>query len=229
MRTAALAIAAAASVLLSAAPDKALADRPMAIDEAGVLERGETKLDIGVERIDDARGPFAALAHGLVAGLEADLQLQRMRDRGTVPADAIDVAGVALKWVPLSSEQGLSAGVKAGYAEEHGERNGESRLHTLELLLHWETRSGLRAIANLGRASLHSAGSRETFGTWGFGFDVPVGRAFHLTVESFGAEGSGPDRQLGLRYRLAPNLALWLAGGRGNDANFASLGITCVF
>lgn len=64
---------------------------------------------------------------------------------------------------------------------------------------------------------------------WGVGLDVPLGGQLDFVVETFGAEHSGPDRQVGLRYTIAEGVKVSGAVGRGNDRNLANVGVAWEF
>lgn len=72
-------------------------------------------------------------------------------------------------------------------------------------------------------------GPQEGYATWGIGADFPIASRWQLTVETFGAQGSGPDRQVGVRYELAEGLKLSAAVGRGNHRPLANVGIAWEF
>jgi hypothetical protein len=53
--------------------------------------------------------------------------------------------------------------------------------------------------------------------------------AFHFTVETYGAQHSGPDRAIGLRYQIVEGLKMSGAVGRGNARTFANAGVAWEF
>lgn len=69
----------------------------------------------------------------------------------------------------------------------------------------------------------------EDLDFWGIGLDVPLGEQLDFVVETFGAEHSGPDRQVGLRYTIAEGVKISGAVGRGNDRNIANVGVAWEF
>ena len=64
---------------------------------------------------------------------------------------------------------------------------------------------------------------------WGVGAEFPLTEQLDFTVETFGEEHSGPDRQAGLRYEIADGLKLSAAAGRGNGRNIANVGVAWEF
>ena len=79
---------------------------------------------------------------------------------------------------------------------------------------------------NLGR---EWARDDEDVNFWGVGLEVPLGGQLDFVVETFGAEHSGPDRQVGLRYTIAEGVKVSGAVGRGNDRNIANVGVAWEF
>ena len=79
---------------------------------------------------------------------------------------------------------------------------------------------------NLGR---EWARDDENVNFWGVGLEVPLGGQLDFVVETFGAEHSGPDRQVGLRYTIAEGVKVSGAVGRGNDRNLANVGVAWEF
>lgn len=64
---------------------------------------------------------------------------------------------------------------------------------------------------------------------WGLGFDQPLSETVQLTLEVFGAEHSGPDKAIGLRWEVADGLKLSAAAGHGNSRSFANAGAAWEF
>lgn len=204
------------------------AERPMNVDDAGTLERGGAKLEFGWSKDDKARGLEAAAGFAPADKLELELGLARVRDRAASPADVIHGHGLAVKWVPLQADSGLSAGLKYEYGRDRLD-GVSTRVHALSGLLTWRFEDGPSVHLNLGRESSRERGERENLGTWGVGVDVPLGARLALVVETFGVEHSGPDRALGLRYEIVDGLKVSAAGGRGSGRSFANAGIAWEF
>lgn len=217
---------AAALTLLGGA---ARAERPMAVDDAGTLARGGVKLEFGLSRDDQARGMEAAVGYGLIENVEVELGVGGSRDRSAWPASRARSTGVALKWVPLQAETGLSAGLKLEAARDDVRHGEDVRTYALNLLATWASAAGPRLHANLGRESLDAGSADERATTWGLGLDVPLGGPVQLTLETFGARHTRPDRQVGLRWELAEGLKLSGAVGRGNGRSMANLGLAWEF
>lgn len=170
------------------------------------------------------------MGYGPIDNLEVELTFGRIRDKAMSPTDTIDALGAGLKWVPLQSETGLSAGLKLDFAREWADHSADAKVTALKGLATWTFESGPRLHVNLGHEWVDFDGAgNEDASTWGVGLDVPLTKPLHLTAETFGAEGARPDRAVGLRYEIAEGLKLSGAVGRGNDRSFANLGVAWEF
>jgi len=214
------------ATLLAFGSSPALAERPMAVDDAGTLERGGAKLEFGWSRDDAVRGYEGAAGFGPIDNVEVEVGFGRAKDRDTDPDAKIRAVGAAVKWVPLQAESGLSAGFKYEYGRERVSGEGTSRADSLAGLATWAFEQGPRVHVNLGRAWVRDD---EDVNFWGVGLDVPITEQFDFVIETFGEEHSGPDRQLGLRYTIAEGVKVSGAVGRGNDRTIANVGVAWEF
>lgn len=214
------------AILLSLCAAPAFAERPMAVDDAGTLDRGGAKLEFGWSKDDAVRGFEGAAGFAPIDNVELEVGYGRARDHDAEPDATVRATGVALKWVPLQAETGLSAGLKLEYVRERVTDEPTARVGALAGLATWTFAQGPRMHVNLGRAWVHGD---EDLDFWGVGFDVPVTGELDFVVETFGEEHSGPDRQIGLRYTLAEGLKVSGAVGRGNDRNIANVGVAWEF
>ena len=214
------------ALLLASAGTPALAERPMAVDDAGTLERGGAKLEFGWSRDDAVRGYEGAAGFGPIDNVEVEVGFGRAKDRDADPDAKIHAVGAAVKWVPLQSETGLSAGLKYEYGRERVSGEDSTRVDALAGLATWAFEQGPRVHVNLGR---EWARDDEDVNFWGVGLDLPLTEQLDFVVETFGAEHSGPDRQVGLRYTIAEGVKVSGAVGRGNDRNIANVGVAWEF
>lgn len=198
------------------------AERPMAVDDAGTLERGGAKLEYGWSRDDAVRGYEGAAGFGPIDNVEVEVGFGRAKDRDADPDAKVRAVGAAVKWVPLQSETGLSAGLKYEYGRERVSGEDSTRVDALAGLATWAFEQGPRVHANLGR---EWARDDEDVNFWGVGLDVPLTAQLDFVIETFGEEHSGPDRQVGLRYTIAEGVKISGAAGRGNDRNIANVGV----
>jgi hypothetical protein len=209
------------------------AERPMAVDDAGTLDRGGAKLEFGWSRDDRARGWDAAAGFAPIDNLELEIAFERARDHDTSPRTRLSGVGFAAKWVPLQAESGLSAGLKLEFgrarADDRVGNKETARTRGLLGLASWAFESGQIIHLNLGREWERIDGDTEAVNVWGLGFEQPLAESVQLTLEIFGAEHSRPDKQVGLRWEVADGLKLSVAAGRGNKRSFANAGIAWEF
>ena len=128
--------------------------------------------------------------------------------------------------MPLQSETGLSAGLKYEYGRERVSGEDSTRVDALAGQPTWAFEQGPRVHVNLGREWVRDD---EDVNFWGVGLDLPLSEQLDFVVETFGAEHSGPDRQVGLRYTIAEGVKVSGAVGRGNDRNIANVGVAWEF
>ena len=214
--------------VLSVQSASALSERPMAVDDAATLPRGGAKLEAGWSIDDEAGSAEFAAGYAPIEHLEFELGAARTRDAAPAPDEVAHAVGFVLKWVPLQAETGLSAGLKFSYERARGDV--QERVQSLTGLLSWRFDSGVGLHLNAGRERVDPQGAcADVYATWGVGADFPIAPRWQLTLETVGAEGSGPDRQVGVRYQLADGLKLSAAVGRGNRRSLANVGIAWEF
>lgn len=204
------------------------AERPLNVDDAGTLDKGGAKLEAGWSKDDEARGFEAAAGFGPIDNVEMEIGFARTRDHASSPTDTINGHGLAIKWVPLQSETGLSAGLKYEYGRDRLD-GVSTRVHALSGLATWTFEGSHMVHLNLGREITRERGESEGVNTWGVALDLPLTEQLNFVVETFGAEHSGPDRALGLRYEIVDGLKVSAAVGRGNNRSFANAGIAWEF
>lgn len=211
----------------------ALAERPMAVDDAGTLDRGGAKLEFGWSKDHKERGWEGAAGYAPLDNLELELGFARAIDHDTDPNTRLRGLGFAAKWVPLQSETGLSAGLKFEYGRTRmNDRINPSETEHARALLglaSWRFASGQIIHVNLGREWVKVDGPDDSANTWGIGFEQPISENLQLTLETYGADHIRPDKQVGLRWEVADGLKLSIAAGRGNGRNFGNAGIAWEF
>lgn len=217
---------AAFAVALASAASMAWAERPMAVDDAGTLERGGAKLEFGWSRDDGVRGFDGAAGFGPIDNVEVEVGFGRGKDHDADPHARVRAVGAALKWVPLQSETGLSAGLKYEYERERARGEGRTHTNALAALATWSFQQGPRLHLNLGRAWVRQD---DDVNFWGVGAEFPLSERLDFVIETFGEEHSGPDRQAGLRYEIAAGVKVSAAAGRGNGRNIANVGVAWEF
>lgn len=215
--------------MIAAYAGMAQAERPMAVDDAGTLERGGAKVEFGWARDGDVRGLEGDVGYAPIDDLELEFDFGRMRNHEPAHAETIRVLGAVAKWVPLKADTGLSAGLKYQYINERVLGDASADGHALIGLMTWTFEAGPRVHVNLGREWVDADGDGEAANVWGVGLDVPLTERLNVTVEGFGAQHERPDRQVGLRYEIAEGLKISGAVGRGNGRNIANLGVSWEF
>lgn len=174
----------ALAVLLAFCATPAFAERPMAVDDAGTLERGGAKLEFGWSRDDAVRGYEGAAGFGPIDKVEIEVGFGRAKDRDADPDAKIHAVGAAVKWVPLQSELGLSAGLKYEYGREWVRNDEDVNFWGVGLDVPLNERLDFVI---------------ETFGTEHAGPDRQVGLRYAIAegVKISGAVGRGNDRNIG--------------------------------
>ncbi len=222
----------AATALLVATP--VLAESPMATDDAGTLDKGGMKIEGVLSKDDKARGGELVFGFAPIQDLEVGLSMARATDRADDPSTRLRGTGISFKWVPVQNETGWSLGASFGY----GRTRVDERVTPVKFTEKEYAFSGLATYRfasaqavhlNLGATRYKVPGESETLGTWGVGFEQPLGENLKLTAEAFGAERARPDKAIGLRYEIVEGLKISGAVGRGNDRSFGNLGVAWEF
>lgn len=82
---------------------------------------------------------------------------------------------------------------------------------------------------NLGSARTRTPEGSDSVGTWSVGYELPLAENLQLTMETFGAERSRPDKAIGLRCEITEGVKISGAVGRGNDRGFGQVGVAWEF
>lgn len=213
---------------LLATAHAAHAERPLAVDDASVLDLRATKLEAGWRKDGAAKGFDTEVGYGPLPGLELALGFGRLRDDDA--GETLRAWGLAAKWVPLATEEGLSAGLKAEFGRGVGDAGARPREARLLALVTWAFGDERPALhVNAGREWTRADGARDHANLWGVALDVPLTGSLQLVMETFGRQHAGPNRAAGLRYTLVEGLKISAAYGRGNDRIFANAGIAWEF
>lgn len=222
-----------AALFAAFAAQPAMAERPMAVDDAGTLDRGGAKLDFGWSKDDRVRGWDAAAGYGPIDNVELELAFEIARDHDTSPRTELSGVGFAAKWVPLQQETGLSAGLKAeigrARADDQLGNKETARTSALTGLASWTFEAGQIIHLNLGHEWERIDGDTEGLNVWGLGFDQPLSERVQLTLEVFGTEHGRPDKAVGLRWEIADGLKVSVAAGYGSSRSFANTGVAWEF
>ena len=224
-------------IIAAFAATPAWAERPMAVDDAGTMDKGGAKVEFGWSRDDNTRGWDAAAGFAPIENLEFEVGFARMHENiGGAPDARIRDLGFAAKWVPLKAEQGLSAGLKFETGRSRSKVSGEpaatERAHSLTGLATWSFATGQLLHVNIGHEWVRADGPDDSNNTWGMGLDQPLTETLRLTLETFGntsRDQGCPDKQIGLRWTVADGLKISGAVGNGNGRSFGGAGIAWEF
>lgn len=218
----------------------AFAEGPMATDDAGTLDKGGMKIEAVHGRDHKARSNELGFGYGLIDNVEVGLTFARENDRDADPSTRKRGTGLGIKWVPIQNDTGWSLGLSLGYGDARvDDRETPDKFTEKEVsfsaLASYRLDNGQVLHMNLGStrtrtlADDDTTGERNTAGTWGIGYEFPLMKRLHLTVEAFGEEKSRPDKAVGLRYEIMEGLKLYGSVGRGNDRGFGNLGVAWEF
>jgi hypothetical protein len=211
-----------------------LAEGPMNTDDAGTLDRGGMKLEAILNRDNQERGGEMVFGFGPIDDVEIGLSYAQATDRTNDPATRLRGTGLAVKWVPIQNDTGLSLGMSLGYGNTRIDERATPQKYTEEEyavsgLATWRFESGQVLHANLGSTRLKGQDTKDDAGTWGLGYEHPLAENLKLTAEIFGQQQTRPDKAVGLRYEIVTGLKLYGAVGRGNDRSFGNVGVAWEF
>ena len=207
----------------------AMAERPMAVDDAGTLPRGGAKVEAGWSRDDHVKGLDAAVGYGPIDNVEVELSFGRAKDIDASPDQTFEGIGAAAKWVPLQQETGPSAGLKFEWAREEASDDATldetAEAAAVIALFGWGLESGQTLHLNLSREWEEIDDDTAAENGWGIGTAYPLTDALAITAEIFGAFHHAPDKALGLRFEVIEGLKVSGAAGRGSGRSFANVGV----
>jgi hypothetical protein len=180
----------------------ALAGRPLASEDAGVLDRGDCELEGAAAHasVSGASGSERALQLGCGIGFDTQLALGLARaSAGGAHADGLALGGKTSLW--KGSED---AGLALAYSLAWGRAGGGSWEHAetaLNLAYSRPTSKELTLHANLGHARDEIGGAAAT--TWSLALEHAGFGALAPMAEVFGDDREGPWWNLDLRWTVA--------------------------
>jgi hypothetical protein len=212
--------AAICGVLLAGAcallPLAAVADRPLAVDDAGVNEAGEWDVEAWAARSGRSTTYNLAPTYAPIDGLELGALLLR------VPGKAPSLGELQLKWrITPRTEKACYTAATVALARSPGEP-GAVNLNGVMTC----TREQLGSVhLNLGA---YKARGQSAAVTWGIAYERAIA---HVTpsIEWFRNEAGKPAVQLGLRGNIARNIQLDGSVGRKDAAAFYTVGTKLQF
>jgi hypothetical protein len=188
-------------------PLTALADRPLAVDEAGVSPKGDCYLETWAEhsRVNGraeptwAAAPACVIADGLELGLEFGVPTHSSRGDGH--------RGLALKLVPESAQWGnwhFGARFSIGSERAAGTSGWADSPYSLLGIATWQASETLAVHVNLG-VDHEQQTSRQT-GNGGVALAWMPHAHWLVFAELTGAERSTATRGAGLRHWVIPEV-----------------------
>lgn len=160
--------------------------------------------------------------------------LGRAKDRQYEPATTYRGIGFGLKWVPLQSDTGWSAGGRLDWGHTRVRDDATpgrwtEREFALTALATYRLANGQALHLNAGRKVVKAQGASQSAATWAAGYEWPLAQQLQATAEVYGEKRLRPDKALGLRYEIAEGLKVSVAAGRGNGRTFGQVGMAWEF
>ena len=212
----------------------AFAEGPMATDDAGTLDKGGMKVEAVIAKIDRAKGVEALFGVSVIEDLEMEIGVAYDKDDATDPATKARGFGFGAKWVPYQNDLGWSLGARADVGQSRVDDHDAGskftkREYAVTGLASYRLANGQVLHVNLGAVQVKAQGDRDTVGTWGIGYELPLLEKLQLTAEVYGEEHARPDKAIGLRYEVFDGFKVSGAVGRGNDCSFGQVGAAWEF
>ncbi|HWP58868.1 MAG TPA: transporter [Candidatus Acidoferrales bacterium] len=230
-------------------PARLFAARPLVVDDAPTVPRGNLEIELGVSYAAAAHStreqglPVIGIAYGVFERLEAGIALQRVKNdsRGSAPVEGFEDLHLAAKYNLIEERAtfpalSLALDIKAPTASR---RKGLSSGRWDESFLFIATKSFAPLVfhLNAGYVIVDSppGGKLKNIIRGGFAFEWPFRERWVLVGEIFGSsrpaagEPNEAAFQVGFRYLLNPAFVLDAAGGRSLRSTGAEFQITSGF
>ena len=208
------------STLLALASTTVLAGRPLVVDDASTNDKGKGHVEFWGTSASGVRLLSIAPAYAFADGLELGGLFARESNSG------LRVTAAQLKWrITPSQERGCNVGLVGGLSRATlagASANGSyvTGLGTCNMAASGSFH------ANLGLTKVNGGGSSTT--SWGIAYERAFG-AVTPHIEWFGAEGSKPTLQIGLRTQIADSLQLDGSIGHSDGDSIYTLGLKFSF
>lgn len=212
----------------------ARAEGPMNTDDAGTLDKGGMKVEGVLSKDDKERGGELVFGFSPIENVEIGIAVARATDRTDDPSTKLRGTGFGIKWVPIQNDTGWSLGASFNYGHTRVDDRATpdhftEKEYALTGLASYRIENGQVLHLNLGAVRVKAQGESDTVGTWNIGYEFPLAEQLQLTVETYGAEQSRPDKAIGLRYEVFDGFKISGAVGRGNDRSFGQVGLAWEF
>lgn len=220
-----------AMLYLLALAGVAQAGRPLATEDAGVLERGACEWESFLARersADTTRAVSTQFGCGVGAATQIALGYSRARSGpDTTPAWGLNGKTALGPHADGATAFTLAWGVEAAKSV------GTSLRHEttfLNLVATREFAAGLTAHANLGWARSESARASST--TWNLAIEKALDDGFEVMAETYGDDRTRPWLGIGLRWAASPQLTLdgsWSVQNQSPRPKLLTLGFKIAF
>jgi len=196
-----------ASLLCAALSPAAHAGRPMATDDAAVVDEGACQLEAWTEHAHDANtawinpgcNPFGATEFALGAG--------RRQDRRDSSGNSTLMSWQVKHLLRAYDDRNAGFAVAAG--GQHAYRSSANDIFIKGIATLPLRGEDLLAHVNLGALRQREDAQRDYRGTWGIALDAAVAPGTRASLETYGMTGGSNDTrkhwQLGLRHALIPD------------------------
>ncbi len=205
------------------------AGRPLATDDAGVVEHGACQFELWTERGRDSRAHWLNPGCNPFGHTEFQFGAARTRESG-------EGSYTVYRWqikqrLREYDETQFGLALALGQQRQHQLGTRESFVNGIislplsgpSQLLHF----------NLGGARERKDTGHRNRATWGLAFDTELRSDTRLSLESFGRSGERANWQLGLRHQLVAeqlqiDVSIGSAWGRWSNTRFLTLGLVWV-
>jgi hypothetical protein len=199
----------------------AWAGRPLVVDDANTNDKGKGHVEAWMTRADGASLFSLSPAYAVADGVEIGGLLARESGSG-----GLRVSAAQVKWrLTPSQDNGCNVAAVLGVTQARagGTSSNGSYLNALASCNRGDAGS---YHANLGISKTNGGGGSAA--SWGIAYERGFG-SVTPHIEWFGAEGSKPTLQAGLRGQLTESLQLDGSLGRSDGVTIYTLGVKFTF
>ncbi|TDM09294.1 MAG: hypothetical protein C4K60_08365 [Ideonella sp. MAG2] len=185
----------------------ALAGRPMATEDAGVLDAGACELESFAGRSRPAGGPSSqVLSMQLGCGVGANSQLALAAARSNSDGESTRTLTLLGKTAlnPDADDDAPSYALAWALGADSAQGGMRHEGTALNAVMSWPLHDKVTLHANIGWS--HSASAKQSTTGWAVGVEHNFVNALDMTAETYGNDReSAPWVQVGLRWAVRPN------------------------
>ncbi len=220
-----------AAAFCAAAASTAHAGRPMATDDAAVLDEGACQLEAWTEHSSGLNTSWLNPSCNPFGSTEFALGAAHQQDRRDSSANTA-LMSWQIKHL-LRAYDAQQTGFAIATGGQHARASGDNEIFvkgitTLPL-------RGESVLAHLNAGGIHQRDQRggNYRGTWGMALDAEVSAGTRASIETFGVTSTGANWQLGLRRELIPgrlqlDASIGSPFGRWPQGRIVTLGLVFV-